>query len=152
MMLIYLSNFMRLFMEDGTFEKIGQSEERMYGPKGILVCGYPSSEHRFFLLFMEKAGFNDRPVIFVRTEDASKSLKKLLSLSSAWGMGEASHMARALIMSGFTQNELHRVMSAYRSADLPKQIWATLTPVSENWSAGRLIEELQKEEAALKKQ
>jgi hypothetical protein len=40
-------------------------------------------------------------------------------------------------------------MSAYRSAELPKQIWATVTPVSENWSVGTLIEELQKEENTL---
>jgi hypothetical protein len=136
-------------MEDGTFEKVGQSEERMYGPKGILVCGYPSSEHKFFLLFMEKAGFGDRPVIFVRTKDALKSLKELLSLSTAWGMGEPSDMPRALVMSGFTQNELHKIMSAYRWAELPEQLWATVTPVSENWTAGRLLEELQKEDEAL---
>jgi len=138
-------------MEDGTFEKVGHTERRMYGPKGVLVCGYPPSEHKFFLVFMEKAGFNDRPVIFVRTEDGSRSLKELLSLSTEWGRGEPSHMARAIIMSGFTQNELHKIMSAYRSAELPKQLWATITPVSENWTMGRLLEELQKEDEALKR-
>jgi hypothetical protein len=139
-----------ILMEDGTFEKVGHTEERMYGEKGILVCGYPPPEHKFFALFMEKAGFNDRPVIFVRTEDASKSLKEILSLSSTWGMGEPSHMARALVLSGFTQSELHKIMSAYRWAELPKQLWATLTPVSENWTLARLLEELQKEEEVLK--
>lgn len=138
-------------MEDGTFEKVGQSEERMYGPKGVLVCGYPPSEHKFFMLFMDKAGFNDRPVIFVRTEDASKSLKALLSLPTAWGAEEPSSLARALIMSGFTKNELHKIMSAYRWAELPHQLWATMTPVSENWTVGQLLEELQKEEEALKR-
>jgi hypothetical protein len=139
-------------MEEGTFEKVGQSEERMYGPKGILVCGYPPSEHSFFLLFMEKAGFNDRPIIFVSTEYAAKSLMELLSLPTASGMGEPSHMARALIMSGFTHNELHKIMSAYRWAELPKQFWATVTPVSEEWTAGKLLEELQHEEETLNKQ
>jgi hypothetical protein len=133
-------------MEEGTFEKVGRSEERMYGPKGIVVCGYPSPEHKFFIMFMEKAGFNDRPIIFARTEDGSTSLKELLSLGTAWGAGEASEMPRALIMSGFTQNELHRIMSAYRYAGLPRQLWATLTPVSESWTLGRLLDELQKEE------
>lgn len=137
-------------MEEGTFEKIGQSEERMYGPKGMIVCGYPPSEQRFFFTFMEKAGFNDRPVIFARTEDASLSLKDLLSLTTAWGMGETSEMPRALIMSGFTQNELHKIMSAYRYAGLPGQIWATLTPVSETWTVTELLDELQKEDQALK--
>ena len=137
-------------MEEGTFEKVGQSEERMYGPKGILVCGYPPTEHKFFLLFVEKAGFNDRPVVFVRSDDASKSLKELLSLPAAWGAEELSHMPRALILSGFTPNELHKIMSAYRWAELPRQLWATVTPVSENWTVEHLLEELQKEREALK--
>lgn len=138
-------------MEDGTFEKVGRSEQRMYGPKGILVCGYPVSEHTFFLLFMEKAGLDDRPVVFVRTEDASRPLKELLSLSSGWGLGEPSDMGRALVVSGFTQNELHKIMSAYRKAEMPKQFWATLTPVSESWTLSRLLEELEKEEEAMKR-
>jgi hypothetical protein len=137
-------------MEDGAFEKVEHSEKRMYGPKGIIVCGYPPSEHKFFLLFMEKAGFNDRPVIFVRTEDASKSLGELLSLPTTSGAGEPSGMARALIVSGFTQNELHKIMSAYRWAGLPRQLWATVTPVSESWTVGRLLEELTKEAESFK--
>jgi hypothetical protein len=137
-------------MEEGAFEKVEQSEERMYGPKGIIVCGYPPSEHRFFLMFMEKAGFNDRPVVFAGTQDAALSLKDLLSSATAWGIGEASEMPRALIMSGFTQNELHRIMSAYRYAGLPGQLWATVTPVSERWSLSRLLEELQKEHEGMK--
>ena len=135
-------------MEEGTFEKVGQSEERMYGPKGIIVCGYAPPEHRFFLMFMEKAGFNDRPVIFARTEDGATSLKKLLSCFTAWGAGESSEMPRALIMSGFNQNEVHRIMSAYRYAGLPRQLWATVTPVSEGWTLAQLLEELQKEDKA----
>ena len=51
-------------MSEGNFEKIQESDEQMYGPKAILVCGYPPPEHRFFALFMEKAGFSDRPIIF----------------------------------------------------------------------------------------
>ena len=59
-------------MSEGMFEKIQDSDERMYGPKAILVCGYPPPEHRFFAMFMEKAGFGDRPIIFPTTEDAGK--------------------------------------------------------------------------------
>ncbi|MBN2033442.1 MAG: DUF3783 domain-containing protein [Deltaproteobacteria bacterium] len=138
-------------MEEGTFEKVGQSEKRMYGPKGIIVCGYPPSEHSFLLMFTEKAGFHDRPVIFAGSNDASTCLKEILSLPALWGMGEVSEMPRALILSGFTHKELHQVMSAYRHAGLPRQFWATLTPVSETWTVGRLLEELQKENKALSK-
>ncbi|MBP1740889.1 MAG: hypothetical protein H6Q48_3182 [Deltaproteobacteria bacterium] len=138
-------------MSEGNFEKIQESDERMYGPKGILVCGYPPPEHRFFALFMEKAGFSDRPIIFAKTEDAGKTLKELLGLNSGWGMGEPADLPRAVIMSGFTQNEVHRIMVAYRQAGLPTQLWATLTPVSENWLLSDLLRELVKENEYFKK-
>jgi len=138
-------------MSEGNFEKIQESDERMYGPKGILVCGYPPPEHRFFALFMEKAGFSDRPIIFAKTEDAGRTLKELLGLNSGWGMAEPTDLPRAVIMSGFTQNEVHRIMVAYRQAGLPTQLWATLTPVSENWLLSDLLRELVKENQHFKK-
>jgi len=138
-------------MSEGTFEKIQDSDEKMYGPKGILVCGYPPTEHRFFALFMEKAGLGDRPIIFPTKEDAGRTLKELLCLTSGSGMGALADLPRAVIMSGFTQNEVHRIMVAYRQAGLPAQMWATLTPVSENWLLSDLLEELVKENEFLKK-
>jgi Domain of unknown function (DUF3783) len=136
-------------MTEGKFEKIQESDERMYGPKGILVCGYPPPEHRFFALFMDKAGFNDRPIIFPTTGDAGRTLKDLLGLPSGSGLGKPADLPRAVIMSGFTQSEVHRIMVAYRQAGLPTQLWATLTPVSENWFLADLLEELVKEEESL---
>jgi hypothetical protein len=138
-------------MNEGNFEKIQNSDERMYGPKGILVCGYAPTEQRFLGLFMDKAGFRDRPIIFPTTEDAGRTLKDLLGLTTGSGMGEPADLPRAVIMSGFTQNEVHRIMSAYRQAGLPAQLWATLTPVSENWILGDLLKELVKEDEFLKK-
>jgi len=137
-------------MSEGKFEKIQDSDEKMYGPKGIIVCGYPPPEHRFFALFMEKAGFSDRPIIFPTNEDAGRTLKELLCLSSGSGMGELAELPRAVIMSGFTQNEVHRIMYAYRQAGLPAQLWATLTPVSENWLLSDLLRELVKEDELLR--
>ena len=61
-------------------------------------------------------------------------------------------MRRAIIMSGFTQRELHKLMTAYRQSELPSQLWATLTPISENWSITSLLEELAAEAEAIKKQ
>jgi hypothetical protein len=132
-------------MSEGKFEKIQPSDERMYGPKGILVCGYPPPEHRLFAMFMDKAGFSDRPIIFPTNEDSGKTLKEVLCLTTGSGMGEPADMPRAVILSGFTQNEVHRIMAAYRQAGLPPQMWATLTLVSENWLLGDLLKELVKE-------
>ena len=83
---------------------------------------------------------------------STNTLKELLALPDRSGQGEASDMRRAIIMSGFTQKELHKLMTAYRLAELPSQLWATLTPISENWSVTNLLEELAAESEAIKKQ
>jgi hypothetical protein len=41
-------------------------------------------------------------------------------------------------------------MDAYRQAGLPAQLWATLTPLSENWLLAELLNELVKESTFLK--
>jgi hypothetical protein len=41
-------------------------------------------------------------------------------------------------------------MQGYRQAGLPSQMWATLTPVSENWPLADLLKELVKENETLK--
>ena len=138
-------------MTNGTFEKIGKSEERMYGPKGIIVCGYPPPEHEPLANALEKLGLGDRPIIFVANNTVSETLKDVLAFENRSGLGQPSDMARAVIMSGFTQEEVHRLMNAYRQAGLPRQLWATLTPASETWSVSQLLEELAAEDEALKK-
>jgi len=138
-------------MEDQTFEKVEKSNQRMHGPKGILVCGYPPAEHEPLADALSQIGLGDRPVIFATDGDAEQSLIELLSSENRSGMGMSSGMPRAIIMSGFTQEELHLLMNAYRKAGLPAQLWATLTPVSENWTLETLLKELSKEDEALKK-
>ena len=135
-----------------TFQKIKKSNKRMYGTRGILVCGYSLSEQPLFMPFLEQAGFQDLGVIFVSANQSTNTLKELLALPDRSGQGEASDMRRAIIMSGFTQKELHKLMTAYRLAELPSQLWATLTPISENWSVTNLLEELAAESEAIKKQ
>lgn len=124
----------------------------MYGTRGILVCGYSLSEQPLFMSFMEQTGFQDLGVVFVTTNQSTKTLKELLALPDRSGQGETSDMRRAIVMSGFMQKELHKLMAAYRLAELPSQLWATLTPTSENWSVTNLLEELAAESDAIKKQ
>jgi hypothetical protein len=139
-------------MTDGTFEKLGKSEERMYGPKGILVCGYPIAEHEPLANALEKLGFGDRPIIFITDNELAETLKDVLTYENRSGIGQPSDMPRAVIMSGFTQEEVHRFMSAYRQAGLPSQLWGTLTPASESWSVSLLLKELAAEDEAMKRQ
>jgi hypothetical protein len=136
-------------MTKGTFKKIGKSRQRMYGPRGILACGYPPEEQSSLLCLLEKNGFKDLPVIFATDDDSTKTLKGLLASEDRAGLGERSEMRRSIIMSGFTQNELYRLMAIYRLSEFPAPLWASLTPISETWSISHLLEELAAESEAM---
>jgi len=139
-------------MAKGTFKKVGKSKKRMYGPRGILVCGYLPGEQSSLLYLLEQNGFKDLPSIFATDDNSAKPIKEVLDSDDKAGLGNKSEMRRAIIMSGFTQKELYKFMAIYRLSELPSPLWASLTPTSETWSISHLLEELAAESEAIKKQ
>ena len=136
----------------GRLKKVGKSSKKMYGPSKLLVCGYPESEQQVLLSLLEENGLRVFPVIFATNDDMQRTLKEILESDDRYGQGEGSDMKRAIIMSGFTQKKLHTLMAAHRSSELPTQLWAALTPLSETWSVADLLDELAAEAEAIKKQ
>jgi len=138
-------------MSEGTFHKVGTSEKRMYGATCILVCGYPPADQAALLSVLQENGFINLPVVFATAQDLDRTLKEILAPDHPPGEGELSGMDRAVILSGFTENELHRLIRTYREARMPPQHWATLTPISEGWHLKDLLKELAAEAEAMKK-
>ncbi len=136
-------------MNEGTFHKMTASKQRMYGPKGLVVCGFPPAEHAPLADALGQIGFDDRPFIFAGEKDLARTLKEVFSSKDRSGMGHSSTLHRAIIMSGFLQSEVHTLMTAFRQAGLPRQLWATLTPVSESWTLAALLAELAEEDRAM---
>ncbi len=138
-------------MSKGTFQKVENTDQRMYGPLKLLVCGYQPDDQELFLSLLGQVGMGNVPVVFIDEQDSQTLLKDLLGRPDRSGLGKGSKIRRAVIMSGFTQKNLHLLLSTYRQAGLPAQLWATLTPTSENWPIGMLLEELAKEAEAMRK-
>jgi len=136
----------------GRLKKVGKSSKKMYGSRKLLVCGHPEPEQQILLSLLKENGLSDFPVVFATSGDIQRTLKETLESDDRHGQGEASDMKRAIIMSGFTQKKLHTLMAAYRGSELPTQLWAALTPLSENWSVADLLDELAAEAEAIKKQ
>lgn len=136
----------------GNMRKVGKSSKKMYGPQKLLVCGYPEADQKTLLLLLKESGLSIFPVIFATNNDLQKSLREILISENGGGDGDIIEMKRAIIMSGFTQKQLHTLMTAYRKAKLPAQHWATLTPTSDNWPLTKLLDELAAEAEAIKKQ
>ncbi len=137
--------------QKGDFNRIDKSEKRMYGLRGLLVCGYAEEERTVFLDFIAKTGMDDIPVIFTVNEDVGKTLGELFTHDHRAGITGPSELPRSVIMSGLSQNELHNLMGMYREAGFVSQIWASLTPTSETWTLKTLLIELLAEAKAMQK-
>ena len=138
-------------MSDGGFEKVSQSDERMYGPRKLLICGFSADIQPHVVKLLEILKLSDIPRIWVTAEHAGSLISDVLALDDNAGWGVASELPRAIIMSGLTQNELHLLMSGSREAGMKPPLWATLTPTSESWSIQDLLKELAAEHAAMQR-
>ena len=129
-------------MSQGTFKKVGQSGQRLYGPRAMLVCGFSSAEQEAFMELTESLALVESSVVFVTADDGSELLGDLLNRPDQSGRNAEAGLSRAVILSGITENELQLMLSTYRQAGLPRPLWATLTPVSEKWTLSRCLQSL----------
>ena len=136
-------------MKDGTFEKVRKTDTPMYGPRKLLLCGFPAEVQSKFAKVLEMAGLAQTPIIWANQENSGQPLSTLLELPDGSGNGSDSTLSRAVIVSGVTENQLHSLMTACRKSGMQQALWAVLTPTSETWTLDQLLDELKKERKAL---
>lgn len=137
--------------KEGTFQRVEKTAEKMYGPRKLLVCGYLAKEQEALVTCVKETDLNDLPVVFIGENEGDKLISEILAWDDGHGAGEDSSLGRAVIMSGFFQEELHRLMKNYRESGMPSQLWATVTPISEGWRLIDLLKELAVEAEAMRK-
>lgn len=101
--------------------------------------------------FLDTIQLTDVPVIFATDADTEMCLCELLTLPNQTGQNTDCDIDRAVVLSGMTERELKQILSNYKGAGLPRPLWATLTPFSENWALSALLEELKKERIAMER-
>ncbi len=138
-------------MTDGTFEKVQHSDSRMYGPPKLLLCGFSLQVQPAFIEVLKMAGLEDTAVVWANEDNQKETLLALLALPDGAGKGRGSTLPRAIIVSGITENQLHTLMTLCRKSGMPPSLWAALTPTSETWPLGQLLNELQAERKTLSK-
>ena len=141
---------MEKMSKQGEFEKVSRSSAPLYGQRKLLVCGYPSAAHQELLAFLKYIGLDNIPVVFAIGTDIDRQLADLMALPDRSGLGEDSTLRRGIILSGLTEKEVHTLIGGYRQAGGTEQLWAVLTPISENWSLRDLLKELEAEHNAMK--
>ena len=141
---------------DATFQKIGESDKPRPGPRRILVCGYEDEARgrieSLTAMMVEKLNLTPLPVAFATKSELERTLLDVFEGPLPDSSKASAEMERAVIMSGISEKEIHAFMGGFRTLQLPKPLWATLTPMSSKWTLGFLLDELATERKALAKQ
>lgn len=137
-------------MTDDGFQKVDQSDSLLYGPRKLLLCGFPAHAQSKFMTLLKMIGLSEMPVVWVTEDQADILVAELVQLEDGAGTGSSSDLPRAIVMSGISQMELHLLMSGCRKSGMQQPLWATLTPNSETWPIRDLLKELAAEHAAMK--
>jgi hypothetical protein len=139
-------------MSDNTFTKVSRSENLLYGPPKLLLCGFPAAAQANLAKVLAGVGLGNLPRVWVAENQIESTLMELLELSPGSGEGLTSSLPRALIVSGITENQLHGLMTACRQSGMREALWATLTPTSERWTLKYLLGHLIAERESFRNQ
>lgn len=137
--------------EKSTFEKVTRTDKLLYGPRKLLLCGFPDAARSAFEQVLESAGLSTVPRVWVSEDRAETPIHELLELPDGTGAEEPSGLPRAVIVAGITEAQLIGLMSVCRKSGMQPALWAVLTPVSERWTVEQLLAELAREREALQK-
>lgn len=136
-------------MAEARFEKLGNSDSSIYGPRKLLLCGFGREAQPKFKSVLEMAGMADVPLVWAVADDATATVGELFSRIDGTGVGTGSSLNRAVIVAGITEKELLRLMNVCKKTGMKNALWATLTPTSETWTLETLLEELSAERQML---
>jgi hypothetical protein len=137
--------------EKSTFEKVTRSEKLLYGPRKLMLCGFPAAGQAKLEKVLGLVGIADVPKIWVAAEQARHTLADILALPDGSGAGVSSTLPRAVIVSGLSEAQLISLMNVCKKSGMQPALWACLTQVSETWPLQQLLTELAREREAMQK-
>jgi hypothetical protein len=133
------------------FEKVSRTDQVLYGPRKLLLCGFSQGVQPNFNKLLELIGLSEIPKVWVTEHQADIQVGELVKLQDNTGFGVSSELPRAIIMAGITQNEMHGLMTGCRQSKMKPTLWAALTPTSETWTIRSLLNELAAEHREMQK-
>ncbi|MFZ7126111.1 MAG: DUF3783 domain-containing protein [Desulfobacterales bacterium] len=135
----------------GKFSRIGKTSPKpMFGPRVLMAVGFDEKHKTGLLDLLERLGFRNLPVVQPSAADQDRRVADILERSGSAGAEQTTaDLPLTVLMSGMSEKELHRLISAWKDSPLPRPLWATLTPTSAQWPLSRLLLELVAERKAM---
>lgn len=67
-------------MNENSFSKMNATDQRLYGPRSLMVTGYPIEDQPFFIDLFAKLGLTDVSIKFISESMADQSEKWPISV------------------------------------------------------------------------
>ena len=117
---------------DASFEKVSSSDQALYGPRRLFLCGFPAEAQPKFEIVLKAVSLQNVSKVWVTDDQVDLLLSEMLNLEDNTGAGIASNLPRAIIVAGISQDELINLMTVCKQAGMKGALWATLTSTSES--------------------
>jgi len=135
---------------DSTFKKIDNKDKPLYGPPKAVFTGFKVDAQPELIKILQKADLGDLATAWPCKTEEELTLDEIFNCDEKLGWGKDSELLRTIIVGGISQKKLKKFMALMKESQLEYPLWATLTPVSQNWQLKELLNELNKENIAIK--
>ena len=137
-------------MSQGEFKRIDEDEGAPLGPLALLLCGFSADEAQTVASFLGTIGFLDHRVVLCTEPMLSKSLGEALTTTDDDPPVQPDQLPRVIVLSGLTGTQVRVFLDRFSSTQLPRPIFAAVTPSNLSFTVRELLIELLKEHQAMK--
>ena len=136
-------------MSQGEFKKIDQDEGAPLGPLALLLCGFSLEESRTVSSFLGTIDASEHRVVLCTEPMLAQSLGEALTTTEESPPVPPDKLPRAMVLSGMTGAQVRVFLDQYASTQLPRPIFATVTPSNLDFKVRDLLIELLQEHRAM---
>jgi hypothetical protein len=72
-------------MTEAGFEKISRSDDALYGPRKLLLCGFPAGAQSTFATLLEMVGIRNIGLVWATADQSSRTLAALMDEPDGFG-------------------------------------------------------------------
>jgi len=136
-------------MSQGEFKKIDRDEGAPLGPLALLLCGFSLEESRTLSSFLGTIDASEHRVVLCTEPMLAQPLREALTTAEEFPPVPPDKLPRAIVLSGMSGAQVRVFLDQYASTQLPRPIFATVTPSNLDFTVRDLLVELLHERRAM---
>lgn len=140
-------------MSQGEFKRIDPDQgPPPLGPLALLLCGYSSEESQTVSSFLKTLEASEHRVVLCTEPMLAQTLEQALTRTEEVPPVPPDKLPRVIVLSGMSGAQVRLFLDQYASTQLPRPIFATVTPSNLGFTVRDLLIDLLKEHRAMTKQ